>query len=99
MLAFATSLLAIVAFALVFVKLHIVAVAKTVIDRARSGTLAMFDSTLTDEQKEAAVQAAVFGQEARQTLRLVQAAQAQVYWRPPRRCIYWVLWAWCRPMP
>jgi len=58
MLAFAVSLLAILAFALAFVKLHIVAVAKGIIDCARSGTLAMFDSTLSEEQKESAVQSA-----------------------------------------
>jgi hypothetical protein len=57
-LTFAVSLLAILGFVLTFVYLKIVPVSREAVGKARLGALAMFDNTLSEEEKETAVQSA-----------------------------------------
>ena len=58
MLVFAVSLFAILGFIFAFVFLNVVSVSREAIGRARKGALAILDKTLSDEEKEAAVQSA-----------------------------------------
>ena len=57
-LTFAVSLLAILGFVLTFVYLKIVPVSREAVGKARLGALPMFDNTLSEEEKETAVQSA-----------------------------------------